>query len=67
MKYIAFTTVSGEVFVSTRRAANNLSYQGFTEENGKVNVVAELKGQVGRTPHPKVMTWWRSYMYLDSL
>ena len=49
MKYIAFETTSGEIFVSTRRSARNMAYQGFTKEDGKVDVVAELVGQVMAT------------------
>jgi len=48
MNYIAYTVVQNgkkEVWVSTRRAARNMSYQEFTEVNGQVNVVAELVGQ----------------------
>lgn len=46
MKYIAFETVAGEVFVCTRRAARNMAYQGFTKDDGKIDTVAELVGQV---------------------
>ena len=46
MPYIAFETAKGEVFISTKRAARNMSYQGFTKENGKVDVKVELTGQV---------------------
>lgn len=46
MKYIAFRTASGEILVSTMRAARNMSYQGFMKEEGKVDIVAELTGQV---------------------
>lgn len=38
-----------EIFVSTQRAARNMSYQGFTKESGVVNYVpgaVTLKGQV---------------------
>ncbi|XP_039630394.1 leucine--tRNA ligase, cytoplasmic-like [Polypterus senegalus] len=45
MKYIAFETSSGEIFISTRRSARNMSYQGFTKENGVVPVVIELLGE----------------------
>ncbi|XP_046391331.1 leucine--tRNA ligase, cytoplasmic [Ischnura elegans] len=44
-RYIAFETVNGEVFVCMSRAARNMSYQGFTSEEGKVNVIMELMGQ----------------------
>ena len=46
IKYIAFETTVGEVFICTKRAARNMSYQGFTSETGHVNVIAELTGQV---------------------
>ncbi|KAL3880632.1 hypothetical protein ACJMK2_032856 [Sinanodonta woodiana] len=45
MKYVACELTNGEVFVSTRRAARNMSYQGFTKEDGKMNVLMELVGQ----------------------
>ncbi|XP_076359544.1 leucyl-tRNA synthetase isoform X1 [Tachypleus tridentatus] len=45
MKYIAFTMANGEVFVCTRRAALNLSYQGYTSHNGQIDVVLELEGK----------------------
>lgn len=45
IKYIAFETArKGEVWISTRRSARNMSYQGFTAVNGEVKVVAELTG-----------------------
>ena len=46
IKYIAFETANDGIYVSTKRAARNMSYQGFTKENGVVNVIAELTGQV---------------------
>ena len=36
---------NGEIFVSTRRAARNMSYQEMTSNLGKVDIVAELTGQ----------------------
>lgn len=45
MKYIAFQTASGDVFICTRRSARNMSYQGFTKDNGVVPVVMEMLGQ----------------------
>ncbi|XP_036222723.2 leucine--tRNA ligase, cytoplasmic [Bactrocera oleae] len=46
IKYIAWqVTRSNEVWISTRRAARNMSYQGFTVEEGKVVEIAELTGQ----------------------
>ncbi|XP_037070028.1 leucine--tRNA ligase, cytoplasmic-like isoform X2 [Pollicipes pollicipes] len=44
MKYIAFETNSGEVFVCTRRAARNMSYQGMTAAEGEMKVVCEITG-----------------------
>lgn len=45
IKYIAFETArKGEVWIATRRAARNMSYQGFTAVNAEVKVVAELTG-----------------------
>lgn len=46
MKYVAFETASGDVFISTSRSARNMSYQGFTKENGVVPVIMEILGQV---------------------
>lgn len=45
MQYIAFETVKKEIFICTSRAAQNMSYQGFTVEDGKYEVVLELIGQ----------------------
>lgn len=45
IKYVAIQTATGEVFVCTRRAARNMSFQDFTAENGKVDILLELSGQ----------------------
>ncbi|MBN3323262.1 SYLC protein, partial [Atractosteus spatula] len=45
MKYVAFETASRDVFICTRRSARNMSFQGFTKENGVVPVIMELLGQ----------------------
>ncbi|XP_062262028.1 leucine--tRNA ligase, cytoplasmic [Platichthys flesus] len=45
MKYIAFETTNGDIFISTSRSARNMSYQGFTKENGVVPLVMEILGQ----------------------
>ncbi len=48
MEYVAYKVNKGgkeEVFVSTRRAARNMSYQEFTAKNGEVDVVCTLTGQ----------------------
>lgn len=46
MKYTAFLTKSNEIFICTARAARNMSYQGFTDKEGEVQVVAQLIGEV---------------------
>ena len=47
MDYIAFKVCKNgsEVYVATKRAARNMAYQGFTKEDGKFEIVADLKGQ----------------------
>ncbi|XP_028906889.1 leucine--tRNA ligase, cytoplasmic isoform X1 [Ornithorhynchus anatinus] len=45
MKYIGFETADGDIFICTQRAARNMSYQGFTKDNGVVPVVKELMGE----------------------
>nr|XP_012629620.1 leucine--tRNA ligase, cytoplasmic [Microcebus murinus] len=45
MKYIGFETVNGDIFICTQRSARNMSYQGFTKDNGVVPVVKELMGE----------------------
>lgn len=49
MKYVAFETADGEVYICTRRAARNMAYQGFTKEEGNLNILVELTGQVIKT------------------
>lgn len=45
IKYIVFKSVkTNEAWVCTNRAARNLSYQGFTSVEGKVDVLAEILG-----------------------
>ena len=46
MEYVAIVTTGNEVYVCTRRAALNMSYQGFTKQNGKLDILATLTGQV---------------------
>ena len=46
MNYIAYETKQGEVFISSQRAARNMSYQGLLKEEGKVTVLVDLVGQV---------------------
>ncbi|KAF3841076.1 hypothetical protein F7725_006938 [Dissostichus mawsoni] len=45
MKYVAFETTNGDIFIGTSRSARNMSYQGFTKENGVVPVAMEILGQ----------------------
>ncbi|XP_045894902.1 leucine--tRNA ligase, cytoplasmic isoform X1 [Micropterus dolomieu] len=45
IKYVAFETTSGDIFICTSRSARNMSYQGFTKENGVVPVSMEILGQ----------------------
>jgi len=57
MKYIGFRTsqlsssTAGDVFICTCRAARNMAYQGFTAENGQLDVIVELTGQVCHVIH----------------
>lgn len=45
VKYIAFkTTINNEIWICTNRGARNLSYQGYTQVDGKIDIVAELTG-----------------------
>ena len=46
LNYIAYELTSGEIFISTRRSALNMSCQGFTREFGRVEPILTLKGQV---------------------
>ncbi|XP_075235373.1 leucyl-tRNA synthetase [Lycorma delicatula] len=64
MKYIGFKTISNDIFICTARAARNMSYQGFTEVEGKYEIVVELTGQdilgvavsAPLTPHDRIYT-----------
>ncbi|XP_018899955.2 leucine--tRNA ligase, cytoplasmic isoform X1 [Bemisia tabaci] len=44
MKYIAFKNISNEIFICTQRSARNMSYQGFTQFEGKLDVELNLVG-----------------------
>jgi len=44
MRYIAYAISTGEVFISTRRSALNIAYQGLTAEFGKYEVIVEVEG-----------------------
>ena len=47
LQYIAFSTaMHDEVFICTRRSARNMAYQGFINEEGKLDVLLEITGQV---------------------
>ncbi|XP_066146894.1 leucine--tRNA ligase, cytoplasmic [Euwallacea fornicatus] len=45
IKYIAFETVKGEVFICSARSAKNMCFQGFTKVEGEFVVLCELIGQ----------------------
>ncbi|XP_045459482.1 leucine--tRNA ligase, cytoplasmic [Melitaea cinxia] len=45
IKYIAFETVNDGIFICTKRAARNMSYQDFTEKDGEFNVLENFIGQ----------------------
>ncbi|XP_068628221.1 leucine--tRNA ligase, cytoplasmic [Battus philenor] len=45
IKYIAFETVNDGIFICTRRAARNMSYQGFTGKDGEFKIELEIIGQ----------------------
>lgn len=45
IKYILFDTTDDGYYICTRRAARNMSYQGFTAENGKFDILAEVTGE----------------------
>lgn len=42
--YVAHELKGGDVFISTYRAAFNMSYQGFTDVNGEVKIVLKVPG-----------------------
>ena len=46
LPYIAYKVKSGDVYISTERAALNMAYQEFTDEFGKYVPLVHLKGQV---------------------
>ena len=54
MKYIAHELKNGDVFVCTRRSARNMAYQGFTKNDGKIDILVELVGQVWVLKKPAV-------------
>eukprot|EP00049_Salpingoeca_infusionum_P002346 m.55813 g.55813 ORF g.55813 m.55813 type:complete len:1063 (-) comp11522_c0_seq2:275-3463(-) len=44
IEYIAWRTASGDVYVTSPRAARNMSFQGLTTEEGKVEELARFMG-----------------------
>ena len=52
---ISVDTFYLQVFISTKRAARNMSYQGFTASNGLVDVVAHITGEVSS---PVIPLWY---------
>ncbi|XP_012229302.1 leucine--tRNA ligase, cytoplasmic [Linepithema humile] len=42
--YLAYNLANGEIFISTERAARNMSYQGFFKEEGKIDFIRTFKG-----------------------
>lgn len=44
IQYVAFETRQHGILISTRRAARNMSFQEFTENNGEYKVLAEFLG-----------------------
>lgn len=48
IKYVAFETKQGEIFVGTARSARNMCFQGFTKTEGKFDVLVEILGQVSK-------------------
>lgn len=72
MPYIAFETATGDIFVCTQRAARNMSYQGFTKDNGVVPVVKELMGEVSAKGKKYgnvtcMYQWVKFILFLDKL
>lgn len=45
IKYIAFETVKDGIFICTKRAARNMAFQGFTDQDGEFKILKEIVGQ----------------------
>lgn len=45
INYIAYNLACGDIYISTERAARNMSYQGFFKEEGKIDIVCNLTGK----------------------
>lgn len=46
INYIAYVLPNGDVYISTERAARNMAYQDFFEEEGKIPIVLKFTGKV---------------------
>lgn len=44
--YIAYSLSNGDIYISTERAARNMAYQDFFDEEGKISVILKLTGMV---------------------
>ncbi|XP_054257041.1 leucine--tRNA ligase, cytoplasmic-like [Macrosteles quadrilineatus] len=64
IRYAVFQTTDKEVFVCTERSARNMAYQGFTPDDGVLEVMFYVTGQdimgcglkAPYTPHPIIYT-----------
>uniref|UniRef100_A0A1B6IUA7 leucine--tRNA ligase n=1 Tax=Homalodisca liturata TaxID=320908 RepID=A0A1B6IUA7_9HEMI len=64
IRYAVFFTVDKEVFVCTERSARNMAYQGFTPDDGVLEVMFYITGQeimgcglqAPNSPHPIIYT-----------
>ncbi|KMR03563.1 leucyl-trna cytoplasmic [Lasius niger] len=45
INYIAYNLACGDIYISTERAARNMSYQGFFKKEGKIDIVQNLTGK----------------------
>ncbi|KAG7204947.1 hypothetical protein KM043_005335 [Ampulex compressa] len=45
INYIACELANDDIYISTERAARNMSYQGFFKEEGKISIISKFKGQ----------------------
>ncbi|XP_006610431.1 leucine--tRNA ligase, cytoplasmic isoform X2 [Apis dorsata] len=45
INYIAYVLPNGDVYISTERAARNMAYQDFFEEEGKIPIVLKFTGK----------------------
>jgi len=63
INYIAMETDKGEVWICTRRSARNMSYQGFTPQNGVVKEMLQVKGQelLGAALQPALSCYQKIY------